>query len=78
MIVSQVEGFRAAQLWRHEDAAEVAFVAVTTSESIDAVRRVAGADYASAVVEPEARRVLTKHDERVIHYEVVASLVAKR
>jgi len=65
-----VPGFRGAQLWRREQAGQVEFVAVTTFDSIDAVRRFAGPDYERAVVEPEARRVLSRFDERCAHYEV--------
>lgn len=69
----KVEGFRAAQLWRHDLPGSVEFVAVTTWDSTDAVRAFAGPDYERAVVEPEARRILTQFDERVSHYEIVAS-----
>lgn len=67
----QVAGFRAAQLWRRHEAGEIEFAAVTTWDSVDAIRAFAGADYERAVVEPEARRVLTRFDERVSHYQVV-------
>jgi heme-degrading monooxygenase HmoA len=66
----RVPGFRGAQLWRREQEGQVEFVAVTTFDSIDAVRGFAGADYERAVVDPEARRVLSRFDERCAHYEV--------
>jgi heme-degrading monooxygenase HmoA len=75
--LKQVQGFRAAELWRREEQSEVEFVAVTTWESLDAVRAFAGADYERAVVEPEARGVLTKFDQRVKHYEIVVSTRAE-
>jgi heme-degrading monooxygenase HmoA len=65
-----VPGFRGAQLWRREEDGQVEFVAVTTFDSVDDVRRFAGADYERAVVEPEARKVLSRFDERCAHYEV--------
>jgi heme-degrading monooxygenase HmoA len=68
--LGRVPGFRGAQLWRREEDGQVEFVAVTTFDSIDAVRRFAGADYERAVVDPEARRVLSRFDERCAHYEV--------
>jgi heme-degrading monooxygenase HmoA len=67
-----VPGFRGAQLWRREHDGQVELVAVTAFDSIDAVRRFAGADHERAVVDPEARRVLSRFDERCAHYEVVA------
>ena len=68
--LERVPGFRGAQLWRREREGQVEFVAVTTFDSIDAVRRFAGADHERAVVEPEARRALARFDERCAHYEV--------
>jgi hypothetical protein len=38
---------------------------------MDAVRKFAGAKPENAVVEPEARAVLTDFDESVTHFEVV-------
>ena len=49
------------------------FVAVTFFDSIESVRGFAGDDYQRAVVEPEARRVLSRFDVRSAHYEVVAT-----
>lgn len=68
----RLDGFVGAQLWRREDGDEVELVAVTTFESLDAVRAFAGADHERAVVEPDARRVLLRFDERCRHYDVVA------
>lgn len=68
--LEKVAGFRGAQLWRREQDGQVEFVAVTTFDSIEAVRGFAGADYERAVVEPEARQVLSGFEERCTHYEV--------
>jgi hypothetical protein len=38
---------------------------------MDAVRAFAGLDYEVAVVPPEARRLLSRFDERSAHYEAV-------
>ena len=67
----RIDGFRGARLWRREDG-EVAFVAVSTFASLEAVRAFAGDDDERAVVEPEARRVLTRYDDRCVHYELAA------
>ena len=71
--LERVPGFQGAQLWRREREGQVEFVAVTTFDSIDAVREFAGADYERAVVDLEARRVLSRFDERCAHYEVTVS-----
>jgi hypothetical protein len=44
---------------------------MTRFESLDAVKNFAGDDYERAVVEPEARRLLSRFDERSAHYELV-------
>src|SRR5215469_17939327 len=66
--LGQIDGFVSAQLWRNEDPDEVEFVAVTTFESLAAIRAFAGADPERSVVEPAARRVLRRFDERCRHY----------
>jgi len=68
--LDRIGGFRGAQLWRGEQEGQIEFVAVTTFDSIEAVRDFAGNDYERAVVEPEARRFLIRFDERCKHYEV--------
>ncbi len=68
--LKSIEGFAGAELWRREMNSEVEFVAVTRWFSLEAVRAFAGDDYEAAVVEPAARRVLSRWDERVCHYEV--------
>jgi heme-degrading monooxygenase HmoA len=69
--IHRVAGFAGADLLRRDDGDEVAFVTITRFESLDAVRAFAGDDYESAVVEPEARSLLTRFDERSTHYELV-------
>jgi heme-degrading monooxygenase HmoA len=66
-----IEGFGGADLLRSDDGDEVAFITVTRFDSLDAVRRFAGDDYATAVIEPEARALLSRFDERSRHYEIV-------
>ena len=49
---------------------EVEFAVVTVWESMAAVEAFAGTDVGKAVVEPEARAVLTRFDDFVTHYDV--------
>jgi heme-degrading monooxygenase HmoA len=67
----RVNGFLGVELLRREDGDEIAFVTVSRFESLDAVRDFAGEDYERAVIEPEARALLSRHDERSEHYDVV-------
>jgi heme-degrading monooxygenase HmoA len=69
--IHEVPGFLGADLLRREDRDEVAFVTITRFESLESVRAFAGDDYERAVIEPEARRLLARNDERSEHFEVV-------
>jgi heme-degrading monooxygenase HmoA len=68
----QIAGFRGAHLLRRGAADETEFVSLTFFEDIEAIRAFAGTDYEAAVVADEARRVLVRFDDRVVHYEVSA------
>jgi heme-degrading monooxygenase HmoA len=69
--IHRVPGFLGADLLRRDLDGEVAFVTITRFDSLESVRAFAGEDYEQAVVEPEARRLLSRLDERSEHYEVV-------
>jgi antibiotic biosynthesis monooxygenase (ABM) superfamily enzyme len=69
--IHRVPGYLGADLLRREDGDEVAFVTITRFESLESVRAFAGEHYEQAVVEPEARALLSRFDERSEHYEVV-------
>jgi heme-degrading monooxygenase HmoA len=71
--IHRIDGFAGYELLRADHAdGESEFVTVTYFESLDAVRAFAGEDYEAAVVPPEARKLLTRFDERSRHYEVLA------
>jgi antibiotic biosynthesis monooxygenase (ABM) superfamily enzyme len=69
--IRRVPGYLGADLLRRENGDEVAFVTITRFESLESVRAFAGEDYEQAVVEPEARALLSHFDDRSAHYEVV-------
>jgi len=68
--MQRVPGFLGAQLLRHEAGEEVAFLTISRFESYDAVRAFAGENYEQAVIEPEARALLSRHEERSEHFDV--------
>ena len=70
-----VDGFRGARLLRQDDGHEVMFTSITFFAGLDAVRAFAGDDYERAVVETEARRALSRWDERVSHHDVAIDLL---
>ena len=69
--IHRVPGYLGADLLRRENGDEIAFVTITRFESLESVRAFAGEDYEQAVVEPEARTLLSRFDERSEHYEIV-------
>jgi heme-degrading monooxygenase HmoA len=69
--IHRVPGYLGAELLRSDGADEVAFVTITRFESLEAVKAFAGEDYEQAVVEPQARQLLSHFDERSEHYDVV-------
>jgi heme-degrading monooxygenase HmoA/uncharacterized protein YciI len=66
-----IKGHRGAYLLRRSVNGAIELVVLTLWESMDAVRRFAGGEPDKAVVEVEARAVLTDFDESVTHFEVV-------
>jgi heme-degrading monooxygenase HmoA len=69
-----IAGYRGIRLLRRDVADEVEFITVMWFDSVDAVRTFAGEDYERSVVPPEARRLLSRFDERSQHYEVKAEM----
>ena len=67
-----IDGFVQAQLLRRDNYGVIEFVAMTSFESLDAIRVFAGEQYSRAVVAPEAKNLLTRYDERCVHFELTA------
>ena len=66
----RLPGHRGAMVLRRARAGEVEITVLTLWTSIAAVREFAGADESVAVVEPEARAVLTAFDARAEHFDL--------
>ena len=66
-------GYHGAYLFRRVDRDRVEFVTTMYFDSIESVRSFAGEDYESAVVPPEAQKLLARFDARSKHYEVLSS-----
>jgi antibiotic biosynthesis monooxygenase (ABM) superfamily enzyme len=71
----RIDGFRGADLLRRDDGGEVAFVTLTRFDSLEAIRAFAGEDYETPVLEPQALALLSRYDERAVHYETAAFIV---
>ncbi|WP_024512586.1 antibiotic biosynthesis monooxygenase [Bradyrhizobium sp. ARR65] len=70
--LASLPGHRGAYLLKRTARDDVEFLAVTLWDSIEALKAFAGAAPEAAVVEPEARAMLSRFDEFVRHYDVLA------
>jgi antibiotic biosynthesis monooxygenase (ABM) superfamily enzyme len=64
----RIAGFRSADVLRREDGGEMAFLTLTRFDSLEAIRAFAGEHYQTPVIEPEARALLSRYDERAEHF----------
>jgi heme-degrading monooxygenase HmoA len=74
--LARIAGQRGALLLRREAEGRVEFLVLTFWDSMDTVRAFAGDGPDRAVVDPEARAVLTSFDELVRHFDLVHGSVA--
>ena len=72
--IHRVPAFRGATVLRRDVEGGVEFVVLTRWDSLTAVREFAGPDFDVPVIEPEARTLLSRFDERALHYETVVEL----
>ncbi|NHJ31298.1 MAG: antibiotic biosynthesis monooxygenase [Asgard group archaeon] len=70
----RIKGYKGIQLFRRKLETEEEFITIMWFDSLDSVRAFAGDDYKTAVVPPEARKLLSRFDERSKHYEVKAKI----
>ena len=73
--LKHVEGDRGGYVLRSDGPQEVEFVVVNLFDSLEAVERFAGSDYAVPVFEPEARKLLNRIEPVARHYDVCVSTV---
>lgn len=72
--LKRLTGFLGAHLARRPLDSQIEFLVLTRWQSFDAIRRFAGDDINTAVVEPDAVVALTDFDPDVRHYEVIEEL----
>lgn len=72
--LSRAKGFRGSYLLRRPQGGEVEFLTIILWESLDDIRAVAGADYETAVIPEERKKVLSRWDEKAAHYDVTATV----
>lgn len=76
--LSSKKGFRGSYLLRRNvqnvdtRVTEVEFITLILWDSLDDIRAIAGADYETAVIPEERKRVLSRWDAKASHYDVTA------
>lgn len=70
-IEERIRGFQGVYLLRREAGDEIEFITMTLWDSLEAVREFAGEDYEVAVVPDTARRLLSRFDQRSVHYDTL-------
>lgn len=68
--LKQVEGYRGGYILRSDGSEETEFVVLNLFDSLEAVQRFAGPNYATPVFEPEAKRLLRRIEPLAQHYEI--------
>lgn len=72
--LQRIDGFTGAYVLRRDAEGEVEIMTITLFESMEAIRVFAGTEPTLAHVTPEARQLLSRFENTVIHYEVVVTL----
>jgi heme-degrading monooxygenase HmoA len=68
--LKKIEGYRGGYIFRSDEKEEAEFVVVNFFDSIAAVERFAGPNYAVPVFEREAKALLSRVEPIAKHYEV--------
>jgi heme-degrading monooxygenase HmoA len=66
-----IPGYKSAELFKRDAGDEMEFITLLRFETLDAVKIFAGKDYQCPVIPPEAKRLLKRHSERSLHYDIV-------
>ncbi len=66
-----IAGFRSIDMMRRDCGNEVEFSTIMWFDDLDAVKTFVGEDYEIAHVPTAARAVLSRFDERAVHFDVI-------
>jgi heme-degrading monooxygenase HmoA len=75
--LKSLPGHRGAHLLMREVDGQVEFLAITLWDSLASIKQFAGVNPDQAVVEPEARAVLSAFDDFARHYEVACGAACR-
>jgi hypothetical protein len=66
-----IPGYKGGELFIREEGNEVEVMTLLRFESLEGVKMFAGQDYEKPVINPDARKLLTRFGERSKHYRIV-------
>ena len=72
--LSETKGFQRSYLLRRAVGEEVEFITIILFDSLDDVRGIAGQDYERAVIPADRLPLLSRHDAKAAHYEVITTV----
>ena len=67
----KVKGYKKISLLKKVMKDEVEFITIMIFNDLESVKEFAGEDYEKSYVPDKARQVLSRHDERAQHYEII-------
>jgi hypothetical protein len=73
--LKDIEGYRGGYILRSDGANDSEFIVINFFDTLDAVRKFAGENYAIPVFEPEAKLLLLRFEPKASHYEVRTNTV---
>lgn len=68
----KVKGYKKISLLKRTHKEEVEFITIVIFENLQSVKDFAGEDYEKSYVPSRARTILSRHDERSQHYEIIS------
>jgi heme-degrading monooxygenase HmoA len=71
--LSRLDGYVSGLVLRHDEGSGVDFLVITQWTSLEAIRAFAGDDIERAVVEPDARALLSYAAPTARHFQIVAT-----
>ena len=72
--IQAIEGYKGSQIMsRKLDSGEIEFATITFWSSLDVLTNFVGEDIERANIPEEAAKLMTRWDERVVHYEMIAN-----
>jgi heme-degrading monooxygenase HmoA len=69
--LATIPGFKKASILKRITNKGIEFLIITTWESVDAVKKFAGEEFATAVVPKRVQDIMIEYDKKVRHYEVI-------